>query len=125
MAAKAKKIRNVTNAKERAAAKSAPAEGRAEQPSGKGGKALYYHERLGITFRIIGLLFEDDRYEIYHASNKKYDRNIILHFRRTDGPRKFNVRKVDFERVTAGAQPKPPREVNLPWDNKSDRLKGH
>ncbi len=125
MAAKAKKITRAGDAKEHAAAKSAPAEGRAEQATGKGGKALYYHERLGITFRIIGLLFEDDRYEIYHASNKKYDRNIILHFRRTDGERKFNVRKVDFERVTAGTQPKPPREVNLPWDNKSERLKGH
>ncbi len=88
-------------------------------------RANYYHERLGITFRIIGLLFEDDRYEIYHARNKKYDRDLILHFPKTGEGRKYNVPKVNFERLAAGTSSKPPKEVNLPWDNKSERAKGH
>jgi hypothetical protein len=88
-------------------------------------RAHYFHERLGISFRIIGLLFEDERYEIYHARNKKYDRDIILHFMKQNGKRRFNVPTVNFERVAASAQAKPPKEVNLPWDNRSERMKGH
>ena len=88
-------------------------------------RAHYFHERLGISFRIIGLLFEDERYEIYHARNKKYDRDIILHFMKQNGKRKFNVPSVNFERAAASAQAKPPKEVNLPWDNRSERVKGH
>lgn len=88
-------------------------------------RANYYHERLGITFRIIGLLWEDERYEIYHARNKKYDRDIILHFRKEEGGRRFQVQKVNFERLASGSGSKPPKEVNLPWDNKSGRAKGH
>ena len=92
---------------------------------GKTMRPNYYHERLGITFRIIGLLFEDERYEIYHARNKKYDRDIILHFPKKEGGRRFDVPKVNFERLAAGSASKPPKEVNLPWDNKSGRAKGH
>jgi hypothetical protein len=88
-------------------------------------KASYFHERLGITFRIVGLLFEDDRYEIYHARNKKYDRDLILHFQKKEGGRRFNVPKVNFERLASAAQSKPPKEVNLPWDNKNGKVKGH
>jgi len=88
-------------------------------------RANYYHERLGITFRIIGLLFEDDRYEIYHARNKKYDRDLILHFQKKEGGRKFNVPKVNFERVVAGSGKTQPKEVSLPWDNKNGKAKGH
>lgn len=88
-------------------------------------KATYYHERLGITFRIVGLLFEDDRYEIYHARNKKYDRDLILHFQKQEGGRKFNVPKVNFERLVAGGSTSKSKEVNLPWESKSDKSKGH
>ena len=62
MAAKAKKIRQVVDARDSAPKKTAPPDGRAEQPSGKGGKPLYYHERLGITFRIIGFFLVDVEY---------------------------------------------------------------
>lgn len=97
------------------------------EANGKNMKAHYFHERLGISFRIIGMLFEDERYEIYHARNKKYDRDLILHFLKKDGngKRMFSVPAVNFERPASGAQVKPPKEVNLPWDNRSDRAKGH
>ncbi|MEW6144557.1 MAG: hypothetical protein AB1598_06010 [Thermodesulfobacteriota bacterium] len=88
-------------------------------------KAHYFHERLGISFRVIGLLFEDERYEIYHARNKKYDRDLILHFRKENGRRRFNVPNVNFERHAQAQQVKPPKEVNLPWDNRVEKLKGH
>jgi hypothetical protein len=88
-------------------------------------KAHYFHERLGISFRIVGLLFEDERYEIYHARNKKYDRDLILHFRKENGRRRFNVPQVNFERHAQAQQAKPPREVNLPWDNRVEKVKGH
>lgn len=88
-------------------------------------KAHYFHERLGISFRVIGLLFEDERYEIYHARNKKYDRDLILHFRKENGKRRFNVPSVNFERQAPAAQAKPPKEVNLPWDGRAEKLKGH
>jgi len=88
-------------------------------------KAHYFHERLGISFRVIGLLFEDERYEIYHARNKKYDRDIILHFRKENGKRKFNVPNVMFERHANGTQAKPQKEVNLPWEGRAEKIKGH
>ncbi len=89
-------------------------------------KAVYKHKRLGIEFRIVGLLFEDDRYEVYHARNKKYDRDLILHFPKREGGRKFNVPKVDFERfVAVGSANTKPKEVNLPWESKPDKLRGH
>lgn len=88
-------------------------------------RASYYHERLGITFRIIGLLFEDDRYEIYHARNKKYDRDLILHFPKKEGGRKFNVPVVSFEKAATGSSGSKPKEINLPWDNKSEKANGH
>lgn len=88
-------------------------------------KAHYFHERLGISFRVIGMLFEDDRYEIYHARNKKYDRDIILHFRKENGKRKFNVPNVMFERLASGTQAKPQKEVNLPWEGRAEKIKGH
>lgn len=88
-------------------------------------RAHYFHERLGISFRIIGLLFEDERYEIYHARNKKYDRDLILHFMKQNGRKRFNVPTVNFERAAASAQAKPPKEVNLPWDNRTEKVKGH
>lgn len=129
MPAKAKKVAKTANipaSKQNVQAQKTVPAGRAEPTvPEKGSKSYYFHERLGIMFRIIGLLFEDERYEIYHARNKKYDRDIILHFRREKDKRKFNVHRVDFERTAAAAQQKPPREVNLPWDNKSERLKGH
>ena len=98
---------------------------RANSGNEKNMKAHYFHERLGISFRVLGLLFEDERYEIYHARNKKYDRDLILHFRKRDGKRMFNVQKVMFERFAPVAQAKAPKEVNLPWENRSDKLKGH
>jgi hypothetical protein len=88
-------------------------------------KAHYFHERLGISFRVIGLLLEDERYEIYHARNKKYDRDLILHFRKENGKRRFNVPNVNFERHAQASHAKPPKEVNLPWDSRADKLKGH
>jgi len=88
-------------------------------------KANYYHERLGITFKIIGLLFEDDRYEVYHARNKKYDRDLILHFQKKEGGRKFNVPMVNFEKATTGSSGSKAKEINLPWDNKSEKPSGH
>lgn len=88
-------------------------------------KAHYFHERLGISFRVIGMLFEDERYEIYHARNKKYDRDIILHFRKENGKRKFNVPNVMFERLASGTQAKPQKEVNLPWEGRAEKIKGH
>ena len=88
-------------------------------------RASYYHERLGITFRIIGLLFEDESYEIYHARNKKYDRDLILHFPKKQGGRKFNVPVVSFEKAATGASSSKPKEINLPWDNKSEKANGH
>ena len=88
-------------------------------------KAHYFHERLGISFRVIGLLFEDERYEIYHARNKKYDRDIILHFRKENGKRKFNVPNVMFERLGDAVHAKPQKEVNLPWEGRAEKIKGH
>ena len=88
-------------------------------------KAHYFHERLGISFRVIGMLFEDDRYEIYHARNKKYDRDIILHFRKENGKRKFNVPNVMFEKLAPAVQAKPQKEVNLPWEGRAEKIKGH
>ncbi len=88
-------------------------------------KAHYFHERLGISFRIIGLLFEDERYEIYHARNKKYDRDIILHFRKENGKRKFNVPNVMFEKTAPAVEAKPAKEVNLPWEGRVEKAKGH
>ena len=88
-------------------------------------KTHYFHERLGISFRIVGLLFEDERYEIYHARNKKYDRDIILHFRKENGKRKFNVPNVMFEKMAPGTQAKPPKELNLPWEGRVEKVKGH
>ena len=88
-------------------------------------KAHYFFGRLGISFRVIGMLFEDERYEIYHARNKKYDRDIILHFRKENGKRKFNVPNVMFERLASGTQAKPQKEVNLPWEGRAEKIKGH
>ena len=89
-------------------------------------KAHYFHERLGISFRIIGLLFEDERYEIYHARNKKYDRDLILHFRKENGKRKFNVPNVLFEKLAPGTHAKPQKELNLPWEGRTaEKVKGH
>lgn len=59
----------------------------------------------GISYRIIGYLGEDDRYEVYHGKSTSPQRHIILHLLKTGNgriyPKAEHVEKVIVQPSTS------------------------
>lgn len=80
---------------------------------------FYYNSRLGINFTIIGLVCRDKGIESYLAINKKYTKQMIIHFPIQE-QRRYKIREINIADYSPKIHPpKTDQEAlkksGLPW----------
>lgn len=75
----------------------------------------YYNPRTGLSYKIVGLIDEDDIYEVYQLK-AKHNHNLILHVLKNGNGRRFDVKELS-EPVSQDVEGKTATRAKavLPW----------
>ncbi|RJQ39449.1 MAG: hypothetical protein C4555_03285 [Dehalococcoidia bacterium] len=76
---------------------------------------IYHNHTYNLDFKIIGLLDEDESYEVYHARAKGIPRDIIIHLLKTGNGKRYDVPKIDEVKVKVPTPVGTRDEQITPW----------
>lgn len=76
----------------------------------------YKDARRGITYKIIGIIEEDEIYEVYHGkSSAPIRRDVILHLLKNGSERRFPVKQVKGVEIKPQKALKTNIDQVVPW----------